>query len=438
VTAADADPSSRFSELRIDADRLWRRLEALGEIGAVLGPNGERGCARLALTDADRAGRDLVVTWMRDLGLHVDIDAIGNVFATRPGVDATLSPVMTGSHIDTVRTGGRFDGNLGVLAGLEVVETLMTNGVDTERGITVGFFTDEEGARFAPDMLGSLVHVGGMPLEDALDVLAADDGARLRDELERIGYAGTLPAPAASFPSCFVELHIEQGPILEDEGITIGVVEGVQGISWTEITITGQSAHAGTTPMRLRHDPSYAAAVVTTFVRDLTRRVGGEQVATVGRVDLHPNLVNVVPATARITVDLRNTDDEALRDAEHRLHELCDEVAGEEGVTIERRSLARFEPVDFDPAMVTLVESTAKRLGHTTRRMPSGAGHDAQMLARVCPTAMIFVPSAGGLSHNIAEHTEPVHIAAGANVLLHVMLAQAQVSAPTVAEKRGA
>jgi N-carbamoyl-L-amino-acid hydrolase len=177
---------------------------------------------------------------------------------------------------------------------------------------------------------------------------------------------------------------------------------------------------------------------VTTFVRDLTRRVGGEQVATVGRVDLHPNLVNVVPATARITVDLRNTDDEALRDAEHRLHELCDEVAGEEGVTIERRSLARFEPVDFDPAMVTLVESTAKRLGHTTRRMPSGAGHDAQMLARVCPTAMIFVPSAGGLSHNIAEHTEPVHIAAGANVLLHVVLAQAQVSAPTVAEKRGA
>jgi N-carbamoyl-L-amino-acid hydrolase len=436
VTTSAGDRPGGIAELRVDGARLWSRLEALGEIGAVLGPDGERGCARLALTDADRAGRDLVVTWMRDLGLHVDIDAIGNVFATRPGVDPALPPVMTGSHIDTVRTGGRFDGNLGVLAGLEVIETLMTNGIDTERGITVGFFTDEEGARFAPDMLGSLVHVGGMPLEDALDVLAADDGARLGDELDRIGYAGPLPTPAASFPSCFVELHIEQGPILEDEGVTIGVVEGVQGISWTELTITGQSAHAGTTPMRLRHDPSYAAAVITTFVRDLTRRVGGDQVATVGRVDLHPNLVNVVPATARITVDLRNTDDSALRDAERRLHELCDDVATEEGVTIERRSLARFEPVEFDPSMVTLVEGTAQHLGHTTRRMPSGAGHDAQMLARVCPTAMIFVPSVAGLSHNIAEHTDPTDIAAGANVLLHVLLERAGVLPPPPTGKR--
>jgi beta-ureidopropionase / N-carbamoyl-L-amino-acid hydrolase len=190
----------------------------------------------------------------------VAIDAIGNVFATRPGRDPSLAPVMTGSHIDTVRTGGRFDGNLGVLGGLEVIETLIRHDVETERGITVAFFTDEEGARFAPDMLGSLVHVGGLPLEEALDIRAADDGARVGDELQRIGYAGPLPCPAAAFPHAFVELHIEQGPILEDEGVEIGVVEGVQGISWTEVTVTGQSAHAGTTPMRLRRDPGVVAA----------------------------------------------------------------------------------------------------------------------------------------------------------------------------------
>jgi beta-ureidopropionase / N-carbamoyl-L-amino-acid hydrolase len=429
MTSAEAGVGGGVAaDLHVDGGRLWSRLEALGEIGAVLGPNGECGCARLALTDADQAGRDLVVAWMRDLGLHVDVDAIGNVFATRPGLDPTLAPVMTGSHIDTVRTGGRFDGNLGVLAGLEVIETLMTHGVDTQRGITVGFFTGEEGARFAPDMLGSLVHVGGMALEEALDVVAADDGARLGDELERIGYAGPLPCPAASFPDCYVELHIEQGPILEDEGVTIGVVEGVQGISWTELTIAGQAAHAGTTPMRMRRDAAYAAAVITTFVRDLTRHFGADQVATVGRVDLEPNLVNVVAASARLTVDLRNTDDVVLRDAERRLAELCEEVAASEGVSIERRVLARFEPVAFDEKMVALVESTARGLGHSTRRMPSGAGHDAQMLARVCPAAMVFVPSVAGLSHNIAEHTDPDHVRAGADVLLHVLLDRAGVS----------
>ncbi len=191
--------------------------------------------------------------------MEVAIDAIGNVVATRRGSDPNLAPVMTGSHIDTVGTGGRFDGNLGVLAGLEVVEVLEQHGVTTPRSLQVAFFTDEEGSRFAPDMLGSLVYVGGLALEEALDMTAADDGARLGDELVRIGYAGALPCPTASAPHAFVELHIEQGPILEDEGVTIGVVEGVQGISWTEVTIVGQSAHAGTTPMRLRHDPAYCA-----------------------------------------------------------------------------------------------------------------------------------------------------------------------------------
>ena len=416
---------SRWDQLRVDGARLWNRLVELGEIGAIKGPNGEQGCARLALTDADRAGRDLVVGWMHDLGLAVSIDAIGNVVAMRPGTDPTAAPVMTGSHIDTVATGGRFDGNLGVLAGLEVVETLEQHGVTTTHPIAVAFFTDEEGARFPPDMLGSLVFAGGMALEEALDAVAVDDGARLGEELARIGYAGPVPCPTAGAPHAYVELHIEQGPILEAEHITIGVVEGVQGISWTELTIAGRSAHAGTTPMPLRRDAGYAAAEIATFARRLALELGGAQVATVGRFEVTPDLVNVVPSGATLTVDLRNTDDEVLRRAEDALRAEVDRLAAAENVTVSSRSLARFEPVDFDPATVDLVETTARRLGYTTRRMPSGAGHDAQMLARICPAAMIFTPSVNGLSHNIAEHTEPDDVAAGANVLLQTLLALA-------------
>ncbi len=413
---------THLHELRIDVEHLLARIDALGEIGRIDGPNGEWGNARLALTDADRDGRDLVVTWMRDLGLDVAIDAIGNVVATRHGTDPTLAPVMIGSHIDTVGTGGRFDGNLGVLAGLEVVETMARHDVITQRPVQVAFFTDEEGARFAPDMLGSLVYVGGMPLEEALDVVASDDNARLGDELERIGYAGPVPCPHPAAPHAYVELHIEQGPILEAEGITIGVVEGVQGISWTEILIVGQSAHAGTTPMRLRHDPAYCAGAIATYVRDLTRHLGHDQVGTVGRIDVHPNLTNVVPSHVVMTADMRNTDDRMLHEAETRLATFLEELAESEGVEITTRSLARFEPVSFDAAMVSRVESTATRLGHSTRRMPSGAGHDAQMLSRVCPTAMIFTPSVNGLSHNIAEFTQAADVEAGANVLLQVVL----------------
>jgi len=417
-----------IADLRVDGARLWARLEALGEIGAVHGPNGEHGCARLALTDADRDGRDLVLGWMHDLGLAVTIDAVGNVVATRAGSDPSLAPVMVGSHIDTVRTGGRFDGNLGVLAGLEIVESLQQHGIATTHPVAVAFFTDEEGARFQPDMLGSLVFVGGMAVEDALDICAADDGARLGDELARIGYAGPTPCPTAVAPHAYFELHIEQGPVLEDEGVTIGAVTGVQGISWTELTITGQSAHAGTTPMRLRHDPGYVAAAITTGVRAIAREMGGTQVATVGRCEFTPNLVNVVPASVTMTVDLRNTDEALLQQAEAVFAALCEQLAAEEQVTIVRRTLARFEPVEFDTEMIDLVESTAVRLGHSTRRLPSGAGHDAQMLARVCPTAMVFVPSVNGLSHNIAEFTEPQHITAGADVLLQVVLAAAGAS----------
>jgi len=408
--------------LRVSFPRLRERLDALGAIGAIDGG----GCARLALTDLDRQGRDLVVTWMRDLGLRVEVDGVGNVVATWPA-DRFEPPVLIGSHIDTVATGGRYDGNLGVLAGIEVLETLITAGVDTEHPVAVAFFTDEEGSRFAPDMLGSLVYAGGHALEEALSTVGVD-GAVLGDELVRIGYAGTEPCPARP-PHAFIELHIEQGPVLEAEGFTIGAVTGVQGISWTEVSVVGQSNHAGTTPMAMRHDAAYVAARITTSVRELVTEMGGAQVGTVGRVELHPNLVNVVASRATLTVDLRNTDDDALNDAERRLFDLLEALAEAEGVRIDHHALARFEPVAFDTEVITLVETVASEHGHRVRRLPSGAGHDAQMLARVCPTGMVFVPSAKGISHNPAEHTDDADLEAGANVLLHCVLHLAKVPA---------
>ena len=405
------------ADLSIDIDRLQRRLAELAAIGAI---EGTEGCARLALTDEDKAGRDLVVTWMRDLGLEVTIDGIGNIIAVMPGEGA---PVMCGSHIDTVRTGGRYDGNLGVLAGLEVIETIQTAGITPGRPLAVGVFTDEEGARFAPDMLGSLVYVGGMPLEEALDIEGID-GAIVGDELERIGYDGPAPIPGL-VPHAFVELHVEQGPVLEVEGITVGAVESVQGISWTEVEVVGQSNHAGTTPMSLRKDPGFVAAACAQFARELALELGHPQVATVGRIDLHPNLVNVVAAKATFTVDLRNTDESVLQESERRFGEFLRATGDAEGCTATTRTLARFEPVLFDAGTVDLVESTAASLGYSVKRMPSGAGHDAQMLARVCPTAMIFTPSMNGISHNPAEYTAPEDLLAGSNVLLHTMLALA-------------
>ena len=405
-----------MTDLRIDIDRLVDRLAALAEIGAI---EGTEGCARLALTDEDKAGRDLVVSWMRDLDLDVTVDGVGNVVAVMAGT-TDGPPVMTGSHIDTVRTGGRYDGNLGVLAGLEVVETLRTAGVTPTRPLAVAFFTDEEGARFPPDMLGSLVYVGGMSVEEAHAIEGIDE-TTVGGELDRIGYLGPAPLPGP-VPHAFVELHVEQGPVLEAEGLTIGAVTGVQGISWTEVTVTGQSNHAGTTPMALRKDPGLVAFRVGSFVRELAVELGAPQVATVGRIELHPNLVNVVPASATFTIDLRHTDNAVLLDAERRTAEFVEQAAAAEGCTVETRSLARFDPVVFDESVVAAVEGAARAHDHRVRRMPSGAGHDAQMLARVCPTGMVFVPSKDGVSHNPVEYTAPSDLEAGANVLLQVML----------------
>ena len=402
-------------DLRINGDRLLNRIEELASIGAIDGG----GSCRLALTDEDRAGRDLVVTWMRDLDLDISIDSIGNVVAVRPGkIDGP--PTMTGSHIDTVRTGGRYDGNLGVLAGLEIIESLSENKIETQHPVAVAFFTDEEGSRFAPDMLGSLVYVGGMTLEEALDIKGVD-GAKVGDELDRIGYRGTSPCPGPS-PRAFVELHIEQGPVLEVEGVTIGAVTGVQGISWTELTVTGESNHAGTTPMTLRHDSGFAAAAISTYVRDLSLEMGGSQVATVGRLELHPNLVNVVAGSAVSTVDLRNTVEAYLLESENKLADFLLELASNEGLEIEKRQLARFEPVEFNQEVVDTVENIASRLGHSVMKLPSGAVHDAQMMARVCPTGMVFVPSHKGISHNPQEHTDSDDLIAGCNVLFQTIL----------------
>lgn len=398
----------------VDGRRL---IDRLGEL-ALIGPIDGGGSCRLALTDEDRLGRDLVVTWMKDLGLDVTVDVVGNVTGTwNVGSGA---PVMTGSHIDTVRTGGRYDGNLGVLAGLEVIETLMQAGHEPQRPIAVTIFSNEEGARFQPDMLGSLVYVGGLAVEEALSTPSID-GPTFGAELSRIGYAGSAPCPGPS-PHAFVELHIEQGPVLEREGVRFGAVSGVQGISWQEITIEGQSNHAGTTPMSMRHDPALVAARVTVFLRELADRMGGDQVCTVGRIEIVPNLINVVPRTATMTLDVRNTDEQLLASAEAEIDTFIGTIAREEGVSISRRVLARFEPVEFDPRVVEVVERSVRRRNHIVRRLPSGAGHDAQMLARVCPTAMIFTPSHLGISHNPAEHTDEADLVEGTQLLLEVMM----------------
>ncbi len=404
-----------LSNLRINIDRLISRIEGLAEIGAIAGG----GVCRMALTDEDRQGRDLVVKWMHELDLEVTVDQIGNVVGIRPGQESGR-PVMTGSHIDTVASGGRYDGNLGVLAGLEVIETLNDSNIITRKPIGVGFFTNEEGSRFAPDMMGSGVHQGAFELKSMLDVLDID-GERVGDELEKIGYAGDTSTGDFRADS-FFELHVEQGPILELEDYEIGAVEGVQGISWNEYRIGGTANHAGTTPMRLRHDAGYVAAAISMEVRRLAKEMGGDQIGTVGVTKLNPGLINVIAKEALITIDMRNTDEQKLLEAERSIGSFIEQICKAEGVTYSSRTLARFEPVSFDKQMVSLVSETASALGFQVKSMPSGAGHDAQMFAPNCPTAMIFVPSQNGISHNVAEYTEPKHLQAGADVLLQILL----------------
>lgn len=399
----------------INLQRLLKRIEELGKIGALEGG----GACRLALTDEDKKGRDLVVSWMKELGMCVRVDQIGNIFATRKGKNPGPA-VMAGSHIDTVRTGGLYDGTLGVLAGLEVAAALNETNRQTEHDFTVAIFTNEEGARFSPDMMGSACFEGSLDVEAAYARIGID-GTSVRENLEHIGYVGDLPCGGAK-PRAYVELHIEQGPVLEAEDLTIGCVTGVQGISWQEVSISGVSNHAGTTPLNLRADAGLAAAEVAVGVRRMAQQLGGNQLATVGSIHLFPDLINVIPSKATLSIDLRNTNEEALQQAEKRTQELLQDIAAMQGVTISSQTTARFAPVSFDHKMVALVQETAKNLGYRNRRMPSGAGHDAGLIAPGCPTAMIFTPSVRGLSHNVEEFTKPQDIEAGAKVLLGVLL----------------
>ncbi len=401
--------------LQIPPQGIFSKLEKLSTIGAT--PEG--GVRRLALSDEDKLARDQIVSWMLDLNLQVRIDQIGNIFGIRAGME-NIAPIMTGSHIDTVINGGNLDGNLGVIAGLEIANALNSASIKTRRPFITGVFTNEEGARFHPDMMGSLVYAGGLKLNEALESRDKKDIA-LGKELQRIGYDGDLEC-GAIIPHAFLELHIEQGPILEQENITIGVVENLQGISWTEIEINGQANHAGTTPMNLRKDAGYCAAAVTTFVHNMALEIGNGQVATVGTTELKPAVINVVPGFAKLTVDLRNPDNEHLIKAEKKLDLFLKSLEDTQGVTITTQRLARFNPVIFDTAIVDTIEEKADMMKLPHRKMTSGAGHDAQMMARICPSAMIFIPSVKGVSHNPAEATHPEDIVAGVNLLLQTTL----------------
>ena len=402
------------SNTRINGERLLARLAALGRIG----DTGDGGCRRLALTDADKLGRDQLCAWLSDAGLELHIDTVGNIVGVLKGA-TDAAPILMGSHIDTVGSGGKYDGALGVIAALEVIETVRESGLHPPRGLAVIAFTNEEGARFQPDILGSCTWTGDMTADEA-HAVRDSDGLSVGEELQRIGYLGTA-TPGFIKPHAYLELHIEQGPVLDAEGGGVGAVIGVQALWWSEITITGEPNHAGTTPMSYRRNAGLAAARIMLFADDLTRTIAGT-VANVGRVVFEPGNVNVVPGRATLTLDLRNPDDGRMAEVTARLEAFLQTLRDETRLGIQHRDLARFAAQPFDERIIGVVERAARGLGSPVRRMVSGAGHDAQIFATVTPTAMIFVPSVKGISHNPAEHTEPADLIAGANVLLAAAL----------------
>ena len=408
----------------VSRDRLYGELDALGVIGAYGDERcGLTGVNRLALTPADGDGRRHVVQRMRDLGLAVTIDRIGNVYARRPGSEDHLAPVMMGSHIDSVPTAGRFDGCLGVLGGLEVLRTLADHDITTRRPLVVAFFTDEEGARFGTDMLGSAVATGRLPLEQAY-ALTDRAGVCVRDALAAIGFIGDADEKLSP-PHAYLECHIEQGPILRSRGIEIGVVEGVQAISWHELKIVGKSAHAGTTPMDLRADSGVAAARINLRLREMiaSGRYGASMRATMGAIVPHPGLVNIVPGRVTATVDLRNPNDDHMRSSERDLIAFYAEVAREERVEITWRQTARTERVPFSSIVQERVAAAAAARHLSSHAMISGAGHDAQEMAHVCTAGMVFVPGEyDGISHNPREYSTRDQCGNGIDVLCDVLL----------------
>lgn len=398
--------------IAIDSARLIERLQELGATGR---DEAGRLC-RVAASDADKAGRDLFCTWLRQAGLRVEVDRIGNIHGIWEPDGAAGDPVLMGSHIDTVIDAGIYDGCYGVLSGLAVIEAMHAAGLSPSRPLAVVAYTNEEGVRYAPDMMGSLVAAGGLGTDEALAV-SGTDGTTLGEELARIGYAGARE-PGFLKPHAYIELHVEQGPILEAAGLALGAVENLQGISWQRITINGTANHAGTTPMGMRRDAGIAAARVSAFLDAAARRTDGA-VATIGTIAFRPNAINVIPSQAAFTVDLRNPSEDRLLDQEATLDKFLDGLRAE-GFQVAAERLARFRPVTFDARIVAEIEAAASERQLACRRMTSGAGHDAQMIARVAPAAMIFVPSAGGISHNPAEFTAEGDLIAGANVLLDV------------------
>lgn len=411
-------------KITVNGDRLWQSLMDLAEIGAYDDERtGLRGVNRLALTDADAAGRRQVIAWMEEAGLAVRIDRMGNIYGRREGTDPTAAPVLTGSHIDSVATAGAFDGCLGVLGGIEVVRTLNERGIRTRRPVEVGVFTEEEGVRFGTDMLGSAVAAGRLTVEYA-HALTDRDGRTLGGELARTGFDGSAEVCLAP-PYAYVECHIEQGPVLAENGVEIGVVTGVQGISWQEITVHGRAAHAGTTPTHLRADAGLAAAQIIVHLRALVDSGEyGDLRATVGHLVVHPDLTNIVPARAEMTVDLRNPDDTQMARAEKALATFLHELEGSQpGLSLTTRRMARTAYVPFDEGVRKTIAQAADDHGLEHISLLSGAGHDAQEIAALCPTAMIFVRGEyDGISHNPREYSTPEACAHGVDVLATTLL----------------
>jgi beta-ureidopropionase / N-carbamoyl-L-amino-acid hydrolase len=403
--------------VRIDGERLWSSLMELARIGAT--PKG--GVRRITLTPADREGRELFARWCREAGLELRIDAIGNMFARRSGADPAAPPVLMGSHLDTQPNGGKFDGAYGVMAGLEVIRALNDAGVTTRAPLEVAAWTNEEGSRFVPTMMGSGVFTGVYSLDEVLhhqDI----EGVTVHDALESIGYRGDARPHKVG---AYFEAHIEQGPVLEDTKTTIGVVQGALGQRWFDVLITGQDAHAGPTPMNLRKDALLAAAQLTLEVNRIASTFPDNARGTVGHLQVRPNSRNVVPGEVRMTVDLRNARDKTLLGMKQELEKTASAIARERRVSIELKEVVYFPPSQFAPELVERVRAAAKELGFSHRDIVSGAAHDAVYLSRVAPTAMVFVPCEGGISHNEIENAKPSDLAAGCSVLLQAVLGTA-------------
>ncbi|WDU64275.1 Zn-dependent hydrolase [Pseudomonas poae] len=404
----------------INRDRLWQSLMDLAQLGATL----KGGVCRLALTDVDRQARDLFVHWCEAAGCSVSVDAIGNIFARRPGRNPALPPVMTGSHIDTQPTGGKFDGCYGVMAGLEVIRTLNDLNIETEAPIEVVVWTNEEGSRFPPCMMGSGVFAGKFDLQDTLHKLD-DQGLSVGAELQRIGYAGSR-AVLGHPVGAYFEAHIEQGPVLEDQATTIGVVMGCLGQKWFDLTLTGVEAHAGPTPMHLRKDALVGAAEVVSAVNRIAHQQQPHACGTVGCLNLHPGSRNVIPGQVHMTIDLRHLHADTLQAMVDEVRGVIEATAQRHGLSFELTATADFPPLDFNPACVNAVRDGAAALGLSHMDIVSGAGHDAIFVAELGPAGMIFVPCEGGISHNEIENAAPDDLAAGCAVLLRAMVNAAQ------------